>query len=53
MLCTAIIQEEQKLTEIEEDARPSNGKGHLPSFASIEIKLSIAPCSVMSSPNKN
>lgn len=41
----SVIQGEQKQTEKEEDTGPS--------LDSVEIKPSIAPCTIMASPNKN
>lgn len=42
-MCTSIIQEEPKWTEMEQDTGSSNGKGIGPSLGSIKIKLSKAP----------
>ena len=53
MLCISIIHEEQKQREMEVDVGPPNGSRQGPSFDSIEIKPLTAPCTIMSSPNKN
>lgn len=53
MLCISIIHEEQKWRETEVDVGPSNGSRQGPSFGSIDTKPPTAPCTIMSSRNKN
>ena len=53
MLCISISHEEQKRREMEVDVGPSNGSRQGPSFGSIGIEPPTAPCTIMSSPNKN